>query len=176
MDIYKTNKITTILCLVLVAGCAGRDPNPVPSYRVGDDSLTCSGIKSEMAYIDTQVAKLIPKSKKTGKNVALGVAGWFLLVPWFFMDFSEAEKIEIRAYQERYLALEQLWEKKSCNEIVASEAGSADEESAGEESAATDGSKGSVAMRLEVLDALLREEVITQEEYESRRAEILDEI
>ena len=176
MSIYRMNRVSTILCLALLVGCAGRDPNPVASYRVGDETLTCSGIKSEMAYIDTQVAKLIPKSKKTGKNVALGVAGWFLLVPWFFMDFSEAEKIEIRAYQERYLALEQLWDKKSCSDTVASEAGGADDAGDEEAGAADENAKSSVAMRLEVLDALLREEAITQEEYDARRAEILDEI
>ena len=47
-------------------------------------------------------AGLIPASDKTAKNVALGIAGWFLLVPWFFMDFSQAEQTEINALRQRH--------------------------------------------------------------------------
>ena len=47
-------------------------------------------------------AGLIPASDKTAKNVALGIAGCFLLVPWFFMDFSQAEQTEINALRQRH--------------------------------------------------------------------------
>jgi hypothetical protein len=31
------------------------------------------------------------------------------------MAFSDAERVEIKAYQERYLALQQLADQKGCN-------------------------------------------------------------
>lgn len=104
----------SFLSLSIVA-CAGKTARPVASYKVGDDSMSCNELKAEMAHIDSRVSELIPDSQKTGKNVALGVAGWFLIVPWFFMDFSDAEKVEIQAYQERYLALEKMYSKNSCS-------------------------------------------------------------
>jgi len=100
--------------VIAVTGCAGKTPNPVQSVKMGDQHMTCNEIYMEMAYIDQQVAKLVPESKKAGKNTALGVAGWFLIVPWFFMDFSDAEKIEIQAYQARYLELQKLGERRDC--------------------------------------------------------------
>ena len=70
---------------------------------------------SEMEEIDHNIRNLLPKSEKTGKNVALGVAGAFFLVPWFFMDFSDAEKVEIAAYQSRYNHLTRVYNDKRCS-------------------------------------------------------------
>jgi hypothetical protein len=100
--------------VTLITACAGKDPNPVQAVKMGDQHMTCNEIHMEMAYIDQQIAKLIPESQKTGKNTTLAVAGWFLIVPWFFMDFSDAEKIEIQAYQARYLELQKLGERRDC--------------------------------------------------------------
>jgi hypothetical protein len=58
--------------------------------------------------------RLIPQKDKTGKNVALGVAGWFLLVPWFFMDFKNAEATEYEAYRQRYNHLASVAISKKC--------------------------------------------------------------
>ena len=56
-----------------------------------------------MREIDENVKKLLPKSNKTGKNVALGVTGAVIFWPaLLFMDFSDAEKLEIEAYKRRY--------------------------------------------------------------------------
>ena len=116
---------------ITLVGCGGRNPNPVAEFKVGDDGMRCTELKAEMAFIDTQVAKLIPEGKKTGKNVALGVTGWFLIVPWFFMDFSDAERVEIEAYQGRYLALEKLYVRKNCvqgDEVVTASSSAAGSE------------------------------------------------
>lgn len=163
MDIAK-RLLHLALLSVLVSGCGGRLANPVPDYRVGDERMSCGELRSEMAHIDTQVAKLLPDSKKTGKNVALGVAGWFLLVPWFFMDFSDAERVEIRSYQERYLALEKL-AVRACD--------SGDEAKAEKPSSST---QDDVQTRLLVLKNLLDQGLISQDEYNARRSEIIDEI
>ena len=62
---------------------------------------------------------LIPQEHKMGKNVALGVAGAFFLVPWFFMDFSDAERVEIQGYQLRDNWLRSLSTKKKCDALPA---------------------------------------------------------
>ena len=67
--IVVTKKITAILCFTLIVGCGGRSANPVPDYRVGDEAMGCGEIRAEMAHVDSQVARLVPESKKTGKNV-----------------------------------------------------------------------------------------------------------
>ncbi len=67
-----------------------------------------------MANIETEVNRLVPKTDKTGKNVVLGTAGAFFLVPLFFMDFSQAEQIEINAYRQRYNHLAIVSMEKGC--------------------------------------------------------------
>lgn len=68
-----------------------------------------------MANVQGEMNRLLPKSDKTGKNVALGVAGWFLLVPWFFMDFKNAEQTEYEAYRQRYNNLASIALSKGCD-------------------------------------------------------------
>jgi Short C-terminal domain len=150
------------LSMFLVA-CGGRTAHPVADYKPGDEDMSCSDLKAEMSHIETEVDKLIPESKKTGKNVALGAAGLFLIFPWFFMDVGDAEKTEIRAYNERYLALEKLY-AKNC-------------------AAGKDNTENSVLVtdtpmedRLNRLVELKEQGLITDEEYTSRRREILGEI
>ena len=109
----------TLICIVLTVTCTlsgcGRSANPVQIWQPTDDQLSCSSLLSAMDEAENNIKRLLPKSEKTGKNVALGVAGAFLLVPWFFMDFSEAEKIEIDAYRNRYNHLARLYRDKGCH-------------------------------------------------------------
>lgn len=150
-----------LLSLSLVA-CAGKTAQPVASYKVGDDQMSCNELKAEMAHIDARVSELIPESEKTGKNVALGVAGWFLIVPWFFMDFSDAEKVEIQAYQGRYLSLEKTYSKKSCSK---------------EPNFQTAGAPaGEAPQRLAVLKKLHTEGLISDEEYDAQRQDVIRDI
>ncbi len=107
--------LATVLISSLTAGCAGRAPNPVSVSKPSDTDMSCRSLLSEMEEIDHNIRKLLPKSEKLGKNVALGVAGAFFLVPWFFMDFSDAEKVEIDAYQSRYNHLTRVYNDKQCS-------------------------------------------------------------
>ena len=151
------------ISLLALQACGGRVADPVPVFRPGDEGMTCTDLKAEMAHIESEVRKLIPESKKTGKNVALGAAGVFLIFPWFFMDMSSAEKTEIRAYNERYLGLEKLYQKRC---------------SAGgkENSAEASGTQMGAKERLKLLEQLRGEGLITEEEYQSRRKAILSSI
>ncbi|WOG30045.1 hypothetical protein [Endozoicomonas sp. 8E] len=99
---------------LLQVGCAGRDAHPVAVRQYGDINRSCAALESEIVFIEEEIRRLIPKTDKTGKNVALGVAGAFLLVPWFFMDLSQAEQIEIDAFRQRYNYLLGLAQDKNC--------------------------------------------------------------
>lgn len=105
----------SIFCFVLlVAGCGGRTANPVMVAQYGDYQKSCRALEFEMTTIQGEIQRLLPKSDKTGSNVALGVAGWFLLVPWFFMDFKNAEQTEYEAYRQRYNHLASIAIDKRC--------------------------------------------------------------
>ena len=150
--------LVAVLSLSIVA-CAGKTAKPVASYKIGDDQLSCNELKAEMAHIDSRVAELIPESEKTSKNVVLGVTGWFLIVPWFFMDFSDAEKVEIQSYQERYLALEKLYSRNSCSKEPQTQT--------------ADASKGGASERLAVLKKLHGDGLISDDEYSLQRQGII---
>ena len=154
--------IALIVSLILV-GCAGRSASPVRSYKATDDGLSCPEIKSEMSYVDNQVATLIPESHKGTKNAVLGVTGWFLIVPWFFMDLSKAEQQEIKAYQNRYMELEKLYAKKGCT----SDSGAA------QVNQQQENNMNSVVGRLEALSTLKESGLISEEEYNLKRKEII---
>ena len=102
-----------IICLCICSallpfGCAGRDPNPIPITMQGDENRTCESLETEMSQIQGKMKELEPHIDKFGTNVF-----WFL----FFtplMDVKDAEKIEYRAYQERYDRLIILGREKEC--------------------------------------------------------------
>jgi hypothetical protein len=78
--------------------------------------MTCESLMSEITEMDSRIHSLLPKTDRTGQNVALGVAGLFVFPAWFFMNFSEAEKIEIEAYRSRYNHLTRIYNDKHCGQ------------------------------------------------------------
>lgn len=108
------------ICLLLVgsiffAGCAGREAHPITSYIPGDEKKSCLVLSAEMAQIEAEIAKKLPHADKTAGNILLGVTGWFLIIPWFFMDLKGADKIEVEAMQRRYNALSLFAADKNCD-------------------------------------------------------------
>ncbi|MHC4264551.1 MAG: hypothetical protein ACYSUK_01305 [Planctomycetota bacterium] len=99
----------------LPMGCAGRKANPIPTYIPGDENLSCRALATEMSQIQTDMKRLRPKTNKFGTNVFWGVAGFFLIFPFFFMDFKDAEKIEYDALDRRRDHLMVLATEKNCN-------------------------------------------------------------
>ena len=113
-----SKKILSVLTSMIVfssISCAGRTANPVATYQPGDNALSCSGLRITMANVQAEIDRIAPNANKTGKNTALGVAGAFLIVPWFFMDFSGADEIELNAYRRRYNHLVVLYNEKGCD-------------------------------------------------------------
>ena len=106
--------VATFVAVTLCIGCAGRAANPVMVHQYGDQKKSCQALEREMAFIQGEIQRLVPQTEKTGKNVALGVTGFFFLVPLFFMDLSKAEQIEVDAYRQRYNHLLIIAEDKQC--------------------------------------------------------------
>lgn len=109
--------ITLCLIIVILNGCAGRAANPVMVQQYGDENKSCKALNSEMQFVQSEITRLIPQTNKTGKNVLLGVTGWFFIVPWFFMDLSKAEQEEINALRHRYNHLAIIATDK-CSEAI----------------------------------------------------------
>jgi len=112
MKTTKTTAMLTILCIV--TACGGRAANPIMTNQYGDDRKSCKALEMEMTNIQGDIIRLIPETEKTGKNVALGVAGAIFLVPWFFMDLSQSEQIEVNALRQRYNNLVIIATDKKC--------------------------------------------------------------
>lgn len=111
---FLKNLIVLSFCVLLLAACAGRTPNPVSEYQYGDEKKSCERLRAEISTINGEISALIPEADKTGQNVVLGVVGLWLIVPWFFMDFSEAEQVEINALRRRHNNLVGIAAEKEC--------------------------------------------------------------
>jgi hypothetical protein len=65
------------LITLLLAGCAGRAPNPVATVNPTDNMLTCYQINAEIAANNEKIKDLAREHGwKVAQNVAAGVAGW----------------------------------------------------------------------------------------------------
>jgi hypothetical protein len=104
-----------IFCsLLLVSGCAGRAAAPIAQYQPQDQQLTCQALQRQIESNQAKILALTPKQNKSGKNAALGITGTFLLAPWLLMDFSDAERLEVHAFQLRNSHLCNLYHYRQC--------------------------------------------------------------
>jgi len=106
--------ISAIVIVCLITACAGRTPRPVDAMRITDKELACEQIQNELLLSNNEINRLSVDADKTAKNVALGIAGWFLIIPWFFMDLKNAEKHEMESHRQRVNALNLLYMNKKC--------------------------------------------------------------
>ena len=98
----------------MLAGCGGRAANPIMVSQFGDSRKSCESLQLGMSQVQQEIARLVPDTEKTGTNTALAVTGLFLVVPLFFMDFTESERIEVNAYRNRYNHLAMIATDKNC--------------------------------------------------------------
>lgn len=187
-------KITASILIATIAlmGCAGRAANPVLQDQVGDNQKSCDTLQTEMTGIQSQIQKLVPESDKTSKNVGLGIGGFFLLgIPWFFMDLTDAEKAEINAYNMRYNKLLTIATQKKCQFLAVTPdtpEAPANNSVKSVPSNATSPARAAItpapaampssdlpnpAKKLEDLNTMLKKGLITQDEYNTKKAEIL---
>jgi len=100
---------------VLFAGCAGREANPIPVYLPGDENLSCTALKTEIAQLQVDMQKLLPKTDKGLTNTLWAAGGVVCIVPFFFMDLKDAEKIEFDAMRRRHNRLLVYAAEKGCD-------------------------------------------------------------
>ncbi len=104
-----------LACSVFFAGCAGREANPIAIYLPGDENRSCEGLKVEVAQLQADMERLLPKTNKGVSNALWATAGVFLIVPFFFMDLKDAEKIEFDAMRRRHNRLLIYAAEKNCD-------------------------------------------------------------
>ena len=165
---------------IFVSGCASSVAVPVPVAQVGDETKSCDAIANEMqGMVTAQIMADSDKDKQIGKNAALGVAGLFLIVPWFFMDLGGAATAEQKAAKARYDRLQQMQADRKCTVAPTPITVEQKVEGAGpilvtvEPAKAQKTGMESPAARLEELHTMFKKGLITQSEFNTKRAEIL---
>ena len=100
---------------LFVAGCGGHMANPVDRYMLGDEDKSCNALYAEMASLDNQI--LEKKHGVTNRditNVLCFVGGFFIIVPFFFIDAKGSHEVELEALVARKDALQIIWHDKGC--------------------------------------------------------------
>jgi len=181
---------------IFVSGCASSVAVPVPVAQVGDDTKSCDAIANEMqGMVTAQVEAEGNKDKQIGTNAALGVTGIFLLgIPWFFMDLGGAATAEQKAAKARYDRLQQMQVDRKCPAApapVTAEQPVVDGTPIAVTATAVQTQKTAIqtqktaiqtqktnelspATRLEELNTLLKKGLITQNEFNTKRSQILN--
>ena len=107
--------VLIVIVLFFVQGCAGRAAHPVQVAQSGDNKKTCKSLRKETKKIRQNLKKMIPAIKKADKKrTLLMLSGGLLIVPWFFLDLSDADKIEANAQRARYNYLVDRGVKRNC--------------------------------------------------------------
>ena len=107
--------VLIVIVLFFVQGCAGRAAHPVQVAQSGDNKKTCKSLRKETKKIRQKVKRMIPVVKKADKKrTLLIISGGLLIVPWFFLDLSDADKIETNAQRARHNYLVDVAKKRNC--------------------------------------------------------------
>ena len=105
-----------LACSVFFAGCAGREANPIAAYLPGDENRSCQALQAEVAQLQVDMARLLPKTDKGLTNALWAGVGIFSLgIGFLFMDFKDAEKIEFDAMRQRHNRLLVYAAEKNCD-------------------------------------------------------------
>ena len=105
-----------LVCAIFIAGCGGHAANPVPVNQPGDRSMSCNAIRSQMSQMDENI--VIRNQEKDTRdiwNIIEAVTGFFVIVPWFFMDLKGSHEVEIAAFKARKNNLAILYDEKNCD-------------------------------------------------------------
>src|SRR4051794_38476943 len=100
-------QLVFVAAAVLVAGCAGRDPQLIAVVQPQDQTASCVQLTAEIEANNIRVKELADEQGwKVVQNVGAGVAGLVVWPLWFAMDFKGAASKDVAALQARqqYLA------------------------------------------------------------------------
>lgn len=105
-----------LIFAIFFCGCAGRQANPIPAYMPGDENRSCSALQAEIAQLQVDMARILPKTDKGASNALWAGAGVFTLgIGFLFMDFKDAEKVEFEAMRNRHNRLLVYAAEKGCD-------------------------------------------------------------
>jgi hypothetical protein len=109
----KNRILSSVALGLLVSACAGRAPAPVPVVQMQDRFMDCTAITVEAQANSKHIQELgSEEGGKVAQNVAAGVAGIFIPVLWFGMDFQGSAGKEVSALQSRQQYLGALAEQR----------------------------------------------------------------
>lgn len=105
---------------LLLGACAGRDPQPIATVQIQDQTASCVQLTAEIQANNIRVTELADEQGlKVGQNVAAGVAGLVVWPLFFAMDFKGAASKEVAALQARQQYLTTLATEKCAPPKVA---------------------------------------------------------
>ena len=113
-------KLQPVLAFIVVViffaqGCAGRAARPIKVTQPDDIKKTCNEIRHETKKFRRDLKKMIPAIKSADKKrTLLMLSGGLLIVPWFFLDLTDADKIEANAQRKRHNYLLDVAKKNNC--------------------------------------------------------------
>ncbi|MFA5554201.1 MAG: hypothetical protein WCZ89_10055 [Phycisphaerae bacterium] len=107
--------VVVLIIGVFFMGCAGREPNPISCYIEGDENLNCESLKKEIVQLQADMIGLLPKTDKGFTNTLWCVGGVVAIVPYFFVDVKDAERVEYEALRRRHNRLLLISQQKNCD-------------------------------------------------------------
>lgn len=150
---FASSTMVALSIASVLAGCAS--PHVVETSKTTDASLSCQQIEMEMREADRFKSDAQKEKGVTGTNVAAVLLFW----PAMIGTYSNANEA-IAAANTRKDNLMRLYEKKGCD-------------AAG---VASGGKPATPEVRLQSLKKMLDDGLISQAEYNERRAKILSEM
>jgi len=151
------NYLTFPILIVVIVGCAGGAPKPIQVIQTGDYILSCQDLTNKVNSIAGLTSDLTQEdTSKYKKNIGLATAGAFFIVPYFFMDLTEGDNIEMNAARARYIHLYRIASNKGCPGF--------DENNSPQD----------LQSNLRKLELLYENGTINKEEYISKRKQIID--
>ena len=101
--------LAAAIFLANLAGCAvRREGNPMPLYQPGDENRSCFSLKAEIAQLQVDMLRLLPKTKKSSTNALWETEGVF-----FKMKYTQ--KVEFNAMRQRHNRLIIDAKEKGCD-------------------------------------------------------------
>jgi len=107
--------LTAAVALLVLAGCAGRPPQPVQLAQPQDPGSTCAMLSAEIDANNHKIADLAgDQGAKVAQNVAAIAVGLFVWPVLFAADFQGSAGVEIEALKERQHYLAAIAEQRRC--------------------------------------------------------------
>jgi hypothetical protein len=109
----RSKIFSTMAVGLALSACAGRDPQPVASVQPQDVYADCTMIRAEIEANNAKMTELAnERGWKVTQNVVTGLAGFFVPVLWFGMDWKGAVDKDAAALQARQQYLTTLAEQR----------------------------------------------------------------